>query len=96
MGFFHAYVYVKLDKSFELMAGKFTNAMSLEGLQPSADLLFAESSMLANLIPDKDIGAMTSGEVDHWLDYALEVANGEQDNESSATGRARPRRISRP
>ncbi|HVM32901.1 MAG TPA: porin [bacterium] len=86
IGFFHAYVYVKFDKALEFQAGKFTNALSLEGLQPSADLPFVESSMLANLIPDKDIGAMISGEVDHWADYALEVANGEQDNESSATG----------
>jgi phosphate-selective porin len=90
MGFFHAYVYVKFDKALEFQAGKFTNVLSLEGLEPSADLLFVESSMLANLIPDKDIGAMLTGDVDHTVDYAFEVFNGEQDNESSATGPGKP------
>jgi phosphate-selective porin OprO/OprP len=85
-GIFHAYVYVKLDKALVLTAGKFSNILSLEGIQPSADLPFMEASMVADLVPNKDIGAMVSGEVGHLFDYGLEISNGEQDNESSATG----------
>jgi len=85
-GIFHAYVYVKADKGLVFTAGKFSNILSLEGIQPSSDLPFMEPSMVADLVPNKDIGAMVSGEAGHLFDYALEVSNGEQDNESSATG----------
>ena len=84
LGFFHAYVYLKADKWLVFTAGKFSNVLSLESLQPSADLPFMESSMLANLTPNKDVGIMVSGDVDRLFDYALEVANGVQDNESSS------------
>jgi phosphate-selective porin OprO/OprP len=86
LGFFHAYAYAKIDPLFEVMGGKYTNPLSLEGLQPSADLPFMSASMVADLVPNKDIGFMVVGTVKHFMDYALDFANGEQDNESSATG----------
>lgn len=84
-GVFHAYVYVKLDKALVITAGKFANILSLEGLQPSDNLPFMEASMLVNLVPNKDIGILASGEFGHFMDYGLELSNGQQDNESSAT-----------
>jgi len=86
IGFFHAYAFAKIDPAFEVMMGKYTNPLSLEGLQPSADLPFLSASMVADLVPNKDIGIMAVGSFNHMMDYALDVANGEQDNESSATG----------
>jgi phosphate-selective porin OprO/OprP len=90
IGFFHAYAYAEFDKHFKVLMGKFTNPLSLEGLQPSADLPFMEASMIADLTPNKDIGIMAVGSFSHFMDYALDVANGEQDNESSATGPGKP------
>ena len=85
-GVFHAYVYAKLDKALVITAGKFANILSLEGLQPSDDLPFLEASMLSNLAVNKDIGILVSGELfNKFMDYGLELANGQQDNESSAT-----------
>jgi phosphate-selective porin OprO and OprP len=85
IGIFHAFVYAKLDKALVITAGKFSNILSLEGLQPSADLPFMEASMLSNLVVNKDIGLLVSGELfDHFMDYGVELANGQQDNESSA------------
>lgn len=90
LGIYHAYAYVKFDKAFNLQFGKISNPLSLEGLQPSADLPFVEASMIANLAVNKDICAMVDGKVNHFMDYALEIANGQQDNESSATGPGKP------
>ncbi len=90
IGVYHAYAYVKFDKALVFQAGKMSNPLSLEGLQPSADLPFVEPSMVANLAVNKDIGAEFHGEVNHFFDYVLEIANGQQDNESSATGPGKP------
>ncbi|HEY5038510.1 MAG TPA: porin, partial [bacterium] len=87
VGFYHAYLTVKFDKFLRFRAGKFTNPLSLEGDQPSAVLPFVEPSMVADLAVNKDFGAMLNGKVgDDLFEYWLEVANGQQDNESSATG----------
>jgi hypothetical protein len=86
IGFFHAYAFAKIDPGFEVIMGKYTNPLSLEGLQPSADLPFMSASMVSDLVPNKDIGIMAVGSFSHMMDYAVDVANGEQDNESSATG----------
>jgi len=90
IGFFHAYAFAEFDPHFKLIMGKYTNPLSLEGLQPSADLPFMEASMISDLVPNKDIGIMAVGSFNHQMDYALDVANGEQDNESSATGPGKP------
>lgn len=90
IGFFHAYAFAEFDPGFKLIMGKYTNPLSLEGLQPSADLPFMEASMVSDLVPNKDIGIMAVGSFSHIMDYALDVANGEQDNESSATGPGKP------
>ncbi len=90
LGLFHAYAYVKFDKAFVFQAGKITNDLSLEGLQPSADLPFVEASMIANLTVNKVFGAEVHGEVNHLMDYVVEIDNGQQDNESSATGPGKP------
>ncbi len=90
IGVYHAYAYAKFDKAFTLMTGKMTNPLSLEGDQPSADLPFVEASMIANLTINKTIGAMAEGKVEHLGEYELEVDNGAQDNESSATGPGKP------
>ncbi len=90
LGVYHAYLYAKFDKAFVFQAGKMSNPLSLEGDQPSADLPFVEASMIANLTVNKDIGAMIDGKVSHFFEYALEIANGQQDNESSATGPGKP------
>ena len=84
LGFFHAYVYAKVAKWLVLTAGKFSNVLSLEAIQPSAALPFMEASMVANLVPNKDVGIMASGDVDHFFDYAVQVTDGVQDNESSS------------
>jgi phosphate-selective porin OprO/OprP len=90
IGFFHAYAFAEFDPKFKILAGKYTNPLSLEGLQPSADLPFMEASMIADLVPNKDVGIMAVGSFNHFMDYALDFSNGEQDNESSATGPGKP------
>lgn len=80
--FYHGYLYVEFDKALVFRAGKFSNVISLEADQPSADLPFMEPSMVADLISDKDYGASLSGTFHHFADYAFEIYNGEQDNES--------------
>ncbi len=90
LGLFHAYAFVKFDKAFVFQAGKLTNDLSLEGLQPSADLPFVEASMIANLTVNKVFGAEIHGDVNHFMDYVVEIDNGQQDNESSATGPVKP------
>jgi len=91
MGFTHAYITVKLDKALEFTAGKFSNILTLEGLQPSADIPMGEASMVTqDLAVNKDIGIMLSGSVNKMLDYGIELANGQEDDESSATGPGHP------
>ncbi len=90
IGLYHFYAVAKFDKLFNLQFGKFSNPLSLEGLQPAADLPFVEASMIANFTVNKDIGAEVDGEYNHFVDYVLEIANGQQDNESSATGPIKP------
>ncbi len=90
IGVYHAYAVVKFDPMFTFQAGKMTNPLSLEGLQPSADLPFVEASMIANLTVNKTVGAEIEGQDHHFFDYVLEIDNGAQDNESSATGPGKP------
>jgi phosphate-selective porin OprO/OprP len=84
VGFSHLYVFMRAAPWLEITAGKFTNILTLEGLQPSSGLPFMEGSMVLNLVPNKDIGILFSGNVNHTLDYGFEIANGDQDNESSS------------
>jgi phosphate-selective porin OprO and OprP len=84
LGFSHLYAYVKAAKWLEITAGKFSNILSLESIQPSSGLPFMEGAMVLNLAPNKDVGILISGNIDHTLDYGFEIANGSQDNESSS------------
>ena len=91
MGFTHAYVSFKIDKALEITAGKFSNILTLEGLQPSADIPMGEASMaVQDLSVNKDIGVLVSGTFNKMIDYGVELANGQEDDESSATGPGHP------
>jgi len=90
LGMNHAYLYAELSKALVIKAGKFTNVLSLEGLQANVDLLFAEDSLVGNLVVNKDIGIMVSGSSSHFIDYALEVANGTQDGLRSSESPLQP------
>lgn len=85
--FYHAYVFAKIAPWLVITAGKFTDPLSLENVQPSQTLAFEEPSMVQDLAVQKDVGIMASGEFGHFGDYALVVSNGSQDGESTdATG----------
>jgi phosphate-selective porin OprO/OprP len=90
LGFYHAYVYAKFDRAFELRMGKYTNPLSLEADQPSADALFTEPSLVDDLVPNKDLGIMAQGKLGQVAKYWLSVSNGEQDSESSSDKPGKP------
>jgi phosphate-selective porin OprO/OprP len=60
-----------------LRMGKFKNPISLEMLQAPQHLSFMERSLVRNLVPNRDIGAMLSGQILRGeLEYQLGVFNG--------------------
>ena len=90
LGLYHCYLYAKVDKWLVFTVGKYSNPMSLESIQPSDTLPFMEASMVTNLVVNKDLGIMVSGEFNHLGDYAISLSNGAQDNESSAISPGKP------
>lgn len=90
LGFYHAYVYAKFDRAFELRMGKYTDPLSMEADQPSADALFVESSLVDDLVVNKDLGVMAQGKLGKVFKYWLSVSNGAQDNESSSDRPSKP------
>lgn len=72
----------------QLRAGKFKPSVGLEMWQSAADLLFVERGLTANLVPNRDIGAMVYGHLfNKRLDYKVGIFNGAGDNNPhSGTG----------
>ncbi|HVM32908.1 MAG TPA: porin [bacterium] len=83
-----AFLYLKFDPALVFTGGKFGTLLSLEALQTPSNQLFAEPSMVSDLVPGVDNGIMLSGQVDGMLDYGVEFSNGVQDNEEFYQGAA--------
>lgn len=63
--------------AFKIRVGKFKSPIGLEMLQAPQNLNFMERSLTRNLLPNRDLGAMARGLVDHGLvEYQLGVFNG--------------------
>ena len=64
-------------EEIQVQAGKFTVPVGLEMLTPAAFLPFAERSLTANLIPNRDVGVMTHGSLfSNKLSWAAMVGAG--------------------
>jgi phosphate-selective porin OprO/OprP len=62
---------------FRVRMGKFKSPIGLEMLQAPQNLSFMERSLVRNLLPNRDLGAMVWGIFDHGrLEYQLGVFNG--------------------
>jgi hypothetical protein len=72
-----------------LRIGKFKNPIGLEMLQGIQNLSFMERSLVRNLIPNRDLGAMLSGQVLRGrLEYQLRVFNGAPSANFAEEGKA--------
>jgi phosphate-selective porin OprO and OprP len=72
-----------------LRVGKFKNPIGLEMLQGIQNLSFMERSLVRNLIPNRDLGVMLSGQVLRGrLDYQLGVFNGAPNANFAEEGKA--------
>jgi phosphate-selective porin OprO and OprP len=83
--------FVEWDRVSEahLRVGKFKNPIGLEMLQGIQNLSFMERSLVRNLIPNRDLGAMLSGQVLRGrLEYQLGVFNGAPSANFAEEGKA--------
>lgn len=81
-----AFIDFKYWKAASLRAGKFKSPMSLEALQSDPNRFFVESSLVSNLVPNRDLGFDLHGDLfEDRLSYDLAVMNGAQDRTSIDT-----------
>jgi len=65
----------------QLMIGKFKSPFGIERLQQDSNLLFIQRGLTTNLIPNRDIGVESDGDLlDRALTYQLAVLNGVPNN----------------
>lgn len=70
---------------FQVKLGRFKTPVGLEQLQSDPALLFAERSVVSQLLPNRDIGVQVGGELlAGRVNYALGVFNGTVDGGDSA------------
>jgi len=68
----------------QLMIGKFKSPFGIERLQYDANLLFIQRGLTNNLIPNRDLGVESHGDLfDSALTYQLAVLNGVPNNTAS-------------
>jgi phosphate-selective porin OprO and OprP len=77
---------VALKKEFQVRFGKFKSPVGLEQLQSDSWAFFIERSLVSNLVPNRDIGVLVSGDLfSGTLNYTAGVLNGVADGASSTT-----------
>ncbi len=77
---YEAYLEARLDPALAIRAGKFKPPVGLERLQSATDLRFVERGFPTNLVPNRDVGFMTSGDLSGGLlSYAVGLFNGVAD-----------------
>jgi phosphate-selective porin OprO/OprP len=75
-----AYAFVKADPAFQFQLGKFKVPVGLERLENDTDTLFAERALPTDLVPNRDLGGLISGNVNNYGLYAVALTNGTPDN----------------
>lgn len=81
-----AFIDFKYWKAASLRAGKFKSPMSLEALQSDQNRLFVESSLVSNLVPNRDLGFDLHGDLlNERFSYDLAILNGATDGSSLDT-----------
>jgi phosphate-selective porin OprO and OprP len=82
---FDAYVNYRYKPELQLRVGKFKSPIGLEQLQADVDTLFNERSLVTDLVPNRDLGAMLHGDVfDGVFSYAAGMFNGVGDARNSS------------
>lgn len=67
-------------KEFQVRAGKFKSPVGLESLQSDPNRLFNETSLVTNLVPNRDVGVQLHGKIaDDLIQYQLGLFNGAPD-----------------
>lgn len=75
---------VTLDKALQFKFGKFKSPVGLELLQSDSWTFFNERSIVTNLVPNRDLGVQTAGNlIDGKLNYAVGLFGGVGDGGSS-------------
>lgn len=81
-----ANVTLNYSPEVQLKFGRFKTPVGLEQLQSDASLLFAERSVVSQLLPNRDIGVQLGGDLlDARLTYAIGVFNGTVDGGNNST-----------
>ena len=71
---------IAFSKGFQLRAGKFKSPVGLEQLQSDAWALFAERSLVTNLVPNRDLGITAGGDLfNGTVNYTVGAFNGVAD-----------------
>jgi phosphate-selective porin OprO and OprP len=71
---------IAFSKGFQLRAGKFKSPVGLEQLQSDSWALFAERSIVTNLVPNRDLGITAGGELfNGTVNYTIGAFNGVAD-----------------
>jgi phosphate-selective porin OprO/OprP len=84
---FDAYGQARFTPGFQLRVGKFKPPVGLEQLQVDDNLFFAERSLATALVPIRDIGAQSQGDLlGGTLNYAVGVFNGVVDAGNNGSG----------
>jgi phosphate-selective porin OprO/OprP len=79
-----ANINVALKKELQIRFGKFKSPVGLEQLQSDSWAFFAERALPSNLVPNRDIGVLLSGDLlNGTLNYTAGVLNGVADGASS-------------
>lgn len=79
-----AYMEGRFSPRFKVRAGKFKEPVGLERLQSATDILFVERALPTNLVPNRDLGVMLSGDLaGGGVSYAAGYFNGVQDGGSA-------------
>jgi phosphate-selective porin OprO/OprP len=79
-----AYMEGRFSPLFRVRAGKFKEPVGLERLQSATDILFVERALPTNLVPNRDLGIMLSGDfAGGGASYAVGYFNGVPDGASA-------------
>jgi phosphate-selective porin OprO/OprP len=79
-----AYLELRLDKAFNVRAGKFKGPIGLERLQQDSETEFVERGLPSNLVPNRDTGIQLGGRVlADTLSYQVGVFNGVPDDSTT-------------
>ena len=79
-----AYVELRLDKAFNVRAGKYKPPIGLERLEQDSENEFVERGLPSNLVPNRDTGIQIGGSVlSDALSYQIGVFNGVTDDSTT-------------